>query len=486
MRRPRVVLVGVVVGLLAAPSSVVAQHHHGRGHGRGHGASNDARGLFDQGVAFADQQRWAEALDAFQRSLALTPRPSTRFNVAQALLRVGRYRDAVAAFEAHQNAPDADTDAARLADSRRMLAEARGRVVSVTLTEVPDGAEVLVDGAVEAGTGATRTLTLDPGLRRFEVRTSDARSERFELTLSTGTPASRAVTLRAAAAPVVAPTITNAGAVAAFQRGLQSLRAQPPRYDEASEAFHEAANLEPSPGTWRWLAITLRGMQRYTESLAAFNRFLADPGPNATPAQLNEARTAAADARRWLARLDVTIEPRSATLLVDGRVREVSATGLTLDPGEHAIELRAEGHAPIHQTVTLARGGQAVLNLRMEALRGRLVIEPSVANATVLVDGQSAGAGRVGRESAAGEHLVEISAPGHESYRRTVRVMAGGVMRVDATLVRRGLPGWVTPVAVAGGILVAGGVATAIVFATRTQDEYSPNWASIAEGIVLR
>ncbi|MFO0604615.1 MAG: PEGA domain-containing protein [Polyangiales bacterium] len=472
------VALGLAAALAAAPArSQPADRRRER----------EARALFERGVQRADRRRWAEALEAFERSLALLPRPSTRFNIAQALLRMGRFRAAASAFEAHQAAQPPDDDGARVARSRAMLAEARARLVPVALSGVPEGAEVLVDGAPEPAGGTTRSLPLDPGLHRFEVRTADGRSERFELTLVAGTPAARALTLAPAAAPTEAatpPPFTHVAAVDAFRRGAETLRAG--RLDEAVVALQEAVRLEPTPGTWRWLGVTLRGLGRYLESVEAFERYLAAPEPDATVARLEEVQLAVGEMRRSLARLTVTVRPATASLLVDGRVRAPGSEPLLVNPGPHAVELRAEGYETNRREVELTPGGQLVVTADLAPQAGRLVVEPSVPGAVITVDGAEAGRGRVERAVAAGEHAVEIRAEGHEPLQRRVTVTRGGVVRVDAVLVGRRLPGWVVPVAVAGGLLVAGGVTAAVVLATRgTEPPLPTSWGNFAEALTL-
>lgn len=443
----------------------------------------EARALFERGIERADRRRWAEALEAFERSLAVMPRPTTRFNIAQALLRLGRHRDAVAAFEAYLAAPEGDRDAGRAAEARALLAESRAHVGTLTLTDVPDGAEVLVDGAAVPGAGATRALTLDPGTRHLEVRAGAGRSERFDVALEAGARATRAVTSAPAGHAVARPTLTGAQAQAAFERGRLALLGR--RYDDAARAFEEAAALEPTPGTWRWLGVTLRSMGRYVDGIAAFERYAAAPEPAATPEQRAQVQEALRAMRLALARVEVS-PPAGASLLVDGRERRVEEGVVSLDPGPHAIELRAEGHRPQRHDVDLAPGGRLTLRAHLEPLPARVAVEPSVAAAQVTIDGLAAGRGRVEREVAPGEHALEISADGYEPLRRTVRVAAGAAVRVDATLVRRRLPGWVVPVAVAGGLLVAGGLTAAVVLATRgTEPPLPTSWGNFAEALTL-
>src|SRR5579859_3851715 len=79
----------IVVVLLAIATSASAQS-----------ASEQslARDQFRAGVAAAHDGRWPDAVDAFQRSLELAPRPMTVMNLAGALAQVGRLVEAAEAY----------------------------------------------------------------------------------------------------------------------------------------------------------------------------------------------------------------------------------------------------------------------------------------------------------------------------------------------------------------------------------------------------
>jgi len=132
--------------------------------------TEQARRLFHQGITLADQDRWAEALAAFQQSLGLVPRASTRFNLARALLRLGRLREAIEVFDAYLAEAQGAGEAARVAEATRLRAEAVAALSTLRLVGLPEEAEVSVDGALLPGRGAPRVLRVDPGVRRVEVR----------------------------------------------------------------------------------------------------------------------------------------------------------------------------------------------------------------------------------------------------------------------------------------------------------------------------
>lgn len=171
----------------------------------------EARAYFEQGVSLADAARWAEALAAFQHSLRVVPRSSTRLNIARALLRLGRLRAAVEAFDGYLLGADPGAEAARIAEATQLREEARAALAVLVLTGVPDAAEVLADGELRLGTGPTRVLPLDPGSHHIEVRDTNQRTARFDVVLTRSSRETRAVSLSrdgAAAEPAPTPTPT--------------------------------------------------------------------------------------------------------------------------------------------------------------------------------------------------------------------------------------------------------------------------------------
>lgn len=128
-----------------------------------------ARELFEEGLALADADRWAEALSAFRRSAALVPRPSTSYNVANALYRLDRPVEALAELDQYDRmaAVRADEDAQRRSESLRELLE--GAVGHVVLRVYPESAIVFIDGRPSLLVGAERDLSLNPGMHSLRL-----------------------------------------------------------------------------------------------------------------------------------------------------------------------------------------------------------------------------------------------------------------------------------------------------------------------------
>jgi len=132
----------------------------------------EARALFVAGQAAVDSERWADAVDSFQRAYVLVHAPSALYNVAYALRALGRHRESRDAFErlltGHENLPEP-----LLTESRRYLEEERGRVAVLMLEGLdPDTTyTVRLDGESRQDDGRRPLLAeADPGSHTLTVR----------------------------------------------------------------------------------------------------------------------------------------------------------------------------------------------------------------------------------------------------------------------------------------------------------------------------
>lgn len=140
-----------------------------------------ARALFEEGRRAAEAERWVEALDAFQRSRALANRPSTVFNVATTLVRLGRAREVLAALDELEAIATPREHARLLASAAELRAQAAALLRRVTLRIAPADAIVEIDGAILEGAGPERLAVLDPGPRAVVVRAEGHEEARFTL-----------------------------------------------------------------------------------------------------------------------------------------------------------------------------------------------------------------------------------------------------------------------------------------------------------------
>jgi len=147
-------------------------------------------------VALAAEERWPEAERLFAQSFDLVHRPSTAFNWALALYRLGRMLDVVTAVDHFVKLSDPIKDEAQRDAARQLQARARAALAVLVVRVEPQDAQVDLDGVRRLEAGASRQLTVDPGDHVLLVTRSGYQSERRQLNLSAAERATVVVTLR--------------------------------------------------------------------------------------------------------------------------------------------------------------------------------------------------------------------------------------------------------------------------------------------------
>lgn len=147
--------------------------------GRAEAQSAEARAHFDAGREHARAERWTEALEEFRASDALLSRAVTQFNVASALMRLGRAREALA--ECDRITARTDVDDGLLRDVASLRAAAQASLRTLVLEVSPAEATVEIDGEERPGSGAHRELLLDPGSHVLVARAAGHGEARLTL-----------------------------------------------------------------------------------------------------------------------------------------------------------------------------------------------------------------------------------------------------------------------------------------------------------------
>lgn len=198
--RAAFVVAMLALGVLMSASVVHAQSD-----------AQQARALFEEGRAASTEERWVDALSAFERSRAILERPSTVFNLAAVLVRLGRARDALHALDDLDRIADARRDRAVLEQARPLRTTAEQSLRHVVLRVSPAEARIEVDGVVLEETGAERSTILDPGAHAIVVSLDGYREERFELPVGTD---ARDVSLAPLDATLVVTSTVDAATIA--------------------------------------------------------------------------------------------------------------------------------------------------------------------------------------------------------------------------------------------------------------------------------
>lgn len=158
-------------------------------------AEVDARALFRRGAEAYAEERYPEALEAFDASYRAREVPVVLFNLAQTLRALDRPAEAIEAYRRYLRT-DAELDEARRAAVDAVIAELTPQVSLVRLEVFPDGAEVSVDGRSLGRAPFEDRVAIDPGERRLEVRAEGHVAITRELRLVPGDSTSVRLALR--------------------------------------------------------------------------------------------------------------------------------------------------------------------------------------------------------------------------------------------------------------------------------------------------
>lgn len=139
------------------------------------------------------------------------------------------------------------------------------------------------------------------------------------------------------------------------------------------------------------------------------------------------------------ATISVLSNVSNAKVFIDGReVGVVPFDIKNVKPGEHVIEVKADGYATREERVTVAAGATEIrkmdLNVDGGPNQGVIKVVSPVPEAEVFIDGASVGKVPQEKRAAAGEHFVVVKLPGYKDFEQKVRVEASQSITVSAEL----------------------------------------------------
>jgi hypothetical protein len=138
--------------------------------------------------------RYEDALDAYAKSLALQPNPALHYNRGRALEALGRYAEALEAYEEFSKnaSPDLKAKVPGLADH---VKEVRQRVTTLTLNVKTSGARVVLRNVVLGVAPFAAPVRVNAGKATIEITADGYLPYKKELELRGGEPFTLEVTL---------------------------------------------------------------------------------------------------------------------------------------------------------------------------------------------------------------------------------------------------------------------------------------------------
>jgi hypothetical protein len=140
---------------------------------------------------------------------------------------------------------------------------------------------------------------------------------------------------------------------------------------EAKTYFMRAHTLFPNARTLRALGLIAFEMRDYVESLGLLERALADTQKPLVGTMRQEVSDIADDARSFVGRVSLVLEPANASVFVDDELVTLRDQGsLLLDPGEHVLRIEATGYRPQSRSLRAPAGQSIELKLALVAAHG--------------------------------------------------------------------------------------------------------------------
>ena len=162
------------------------------------------------------------------------------------------------------------------------------------------------------------------------------------------------------------------------------------------------------------------------------------------------------------AQLSVRSEPAGANISVAGLWRGRAPLRLALPAGARYEVLVAQtGYQSATRVVDAIAGNQLTVDARLTPILVRLSVSGQPADAEIVVDGQPRGRSPASLQLLAGDHHVEVHAPGMQLWSGDVTLAAGAARVLEYRLIPLGRPaGWTAPAAT---LTAKGGPALALI-----------------------
>ncbi len=125
--------------------------------------------LFREGNTLAEQGRYGEAVERYQRALTVRESPEVRFNLAVALVRGGRYLEGRAMITEVERVTGGRMRPENRATLDELTATVARSLARVRVEATPADANVSVDARPVAASAGVREVEVDPGSHVFRA-----------------------------------------------------------------------------------------------------------------------------------------------------------------------------------------------------------------------------------------------------------------------------------------------------------------------------
>jgi PEGA domain-containing protein len=297
----------------------------------------------------------------------------------------------------------------------------------------------------------------------------------------------------------------------AFLRGVELTRQE--QWGDALTAFQEAAAARDAPRVEFNIAYCLRALGRYVAARKVLKRVLSNP-TGLDPSQVDDAKAYLADSGKLVARAQVTLDPPTAIVTIDGRALEAD-TGtedtfeassesvedsrsigkasfvVLLDPGMHIFRAVREGRLDAVVQRAVRSGEVAAVDMRLDLLPATISVRSNPSDGIVRVDGREVGIAPIEFARAAGTYKLDVVHDNFETYEVTLHLQPGERSDLTAKLAPHSVPltrrwwFWTGAVAIVAGGVVLTYALTRPAPTSPPYDAGSANWLVHAQSRTL-
>ena len=256
----------------------------------------------------------------------------------------------------------------------------------------------------------------------------------------------------ASAAPSARPSAAPSGSAAASASGLALQDAGTPaaiyqrhldngitlfqggNYRAAVTEFQAAYDAQPKASPLINMALSYKALFDYPNAIEALKKAVSEHADTLKPEHKAAAEKEIRELEALLATVVVVIEPKHATLLLDGLElpADSAAKPMALSPGPHVLEAKLQGYQSATAKITITAGEHdRHVELKLAPNQGKLVVVPSEAAAWVEVDGRVPVQGGFDGMLEPGVHNIRVFKHGAKASSLEVVVVAGKTQQVN-------------------------------------------------------
>jgi PEGA domain len=217
------------------------------------------------------------------------------------------------------------------------------------------------------------------------------------------------------------------------------------------------------------MAVCEKNLRHYVNVLQLLTRYQREGDARMTEQQRAEVAAVVQTVRTLISRVHLEVDQDAATVFVDDK--QVGTTPLPepllIDLGRRRIRASKPGYDDAEIVQDIAGGSELSFSLALkpEVHAGRLSISAESAS-SIRIDGAFVGYATWQGELPAGEHSLQVTAPGKRAYSQELVLSVGQVRSLQITLERE--KSGISPLVwIGAGVLVAGGLATGAYFLLR-------------------